>query len=60
MRAVVSTLFHVVRFPHQGKLVTVDQLAFFHSDARTNNVPFIANPPLDMRMSVWVFLKIPL
>jgi hypothetical protein len=35
MRAVVSTLFHVVRFPHQGKVVTVDQLAFFNSDTRT-------------------------
>jgi hypothetical protein len=45
MRAVVSTLFHVVRFPHQGKVITVDQLAFFHSDARTDNVPFIAKTP---------------
>jgi hypothetical protein len=60
MRVVVSTLICVMCFPHQGKVVTVDQLAFFHSDARTNNVPFIANPPLDMRTSVWVFLKIPL
>jgi hypothetical protein len=42
MRAVVSTLFHVVHFPHQGKVVTVDQLAFFNSDTRTGNVPFIA------------------
>jgi hypothetical protein len=45
MRAVVSTLFHVVRFPHQGKVVTVDQLAFFNSDTRTGNVPFIAKTP---------------
>jgi hypothetical protein len=30
MRAVVSTLFRVVHFPHQGKVVTVDQLAFFN------------------------------
>jgi hypothetical protein len=45
MCAVVSTLFHVVHFPHQGKIVTVDQLAFFHSDARTDNVPFIAKTP---------------
>jgi hypothetical protein len=42
MRAVVSTLFHVMHFPHQGKVVTIDQLAFFHSDAHTDNVPFIA------------------
>jgi hypothetical protein len=46
MHAVVSTLFHVVRFPHQGKVVTVDQLAFFNSDNRTGNVPFIAKNPL--------------
>jgi hypothetical protein len=35
MRAIVSTLFCVVRFPHQGKVVTVDQLAFFNYDTRT-------------------------
>jgi hypothetical protein len=45
MRAVVSTLFRVVRFPHQGKIVTVDQLAFFNSDTRTGNVSFIAKTP---------------
>jgi hypothetical protein len=45
MRAVVSTLFRVLRFPHQGKVVTVDQLAFFNADTRTSNVSFIANTP---------------
>jgi hypothetical protein len=45
MRAVVSTLFCVVRFPHQGKVVIVDQLAFFNSDTRTGNVSFIAKTP---------------
>jgi hypothetical protein len=45
MRAVVSTLFHVVCFPHQGKVVTVNQLAFFNSDTRTGNVPFITKTP---------------
>jgi hypothetical protein len=45
MRVVVSTLFCVVRFPHQGKVVTVDQLAFFNFDTRTGNVPFIAKTP---------------
>jgi hypothetical protein len=60
MRAVVSTLFCVVSFPHQGKVVIVDQLAFFHSETHASNVPFIAKTPLDMRTSVWVFLKIPL
>jgi hypothetical protein len=41
----VSTLFHVVRFPHQGKVVTVYQLAFFNSDTHTGNVLFIAKTP---------------
>jgi hypothetical protein len=45
MHTVVSTLFCVVRFPHQGKVVIVDQLAFFNSDTRTGNVPFIAKTP---------------
>jgi hypothetical protein len=45
MRIVVSTLFCVVRFPHQGKVVTIDQLAFFNSDTRTSNVSFIAKTP---------------
>jgi hypothetical protein len=45
MRVVVSTLFRVVRFPHQGKVVTVDQLAFFNTDTRTGNVSFIAKTP---------------
>jgi hypothetical protein len=45
MCAFLSTLFRIVRFPHQGKVVTVDQLAFFNSDTRTKNVPFIAKTP---------------
>jgi hypothetical protein len=45
MRAVVSTLFCVVRFPHHEKVVTVDQLAFLNSDTCTGNVPFIAKTP---------------
>jgi hypothetical protein len=45
MCAIVSTLFHVVRFPHQGKVITIDQLAFFNSDTHTGNIPFIAKTP---------------
>jgi hypothetical protein len=46
MCAVVSNLFRLLCFPHQGKVVTVDQLAFFNADTRTGNVPFIENTPL--------------
>jgi hypothetical protein len=28
MKAIVSTLFHVIYFPHDGRVVTVDQLSF--------------------------------
>jgi hypothetical protein len=45
MHVNVSTLFCVIRFSHQGKLIMVDQLAFFNSDTCTNNVPFIAKTP---------------
>ena len=29
MGALVSSLFHVVCFPHEGWIVTIDQLSFF-------------------------------
>jgi hypothetical protein len=45
MHAVISTLFRVICFPHQGKVVTVDQLAFFISDSCTGNIPFIVKTP---------------
>jgi hypothetical protein len=28
MKAIVSTLFHVISFPHNGRVVIVDQLSF--------------------------------
>jgi hypothetical protein len=45
MCSIVSTLFHILRFSHQGKVITVDQLAFFKSDTHTSNVPFIMKTP---------------
>jgi hypothetical protein len=47
MNTVVSTFFHVLHFPHQGKIIIVDQLAFFNFDSRTSNVPFISKTPLN-------------
>jgi hypothetical protein len=32
MKAIVSTLFHVIYFPHDGRVVTVDQLSFIDHD----------------------------
>ena len=32
MTVVVSSVFQVIKFPHNGKIVTIDQLAYFSSD----------------------------
>jgi hypothetical protein len=45
MHAVLSTLFCVLHFWHQGKVIFVDQMTFFNSDSRTSNVPFILKTP---------------
>jgi hypothetical protein len=45
MCAVVSILFPVLRFSHQGKVITIDQLALFNSDFYTSNIPFILKTP---------------
>ena len=34
MKAVVSTLFRFIHFPHDGKIVTIDQLSFVTPDHR--------------------------
>ncbi len=43
MNAITSTLFRVIRFPHNGKIVTVDQLAFHHpkSTSATSAIPMV-------------------
>jgi hypothetical protein len=46
MCAVVSTHLCVLRLPHQGKVVTIDQLAFFNFYSHTSNVLFISKTPL--------------
>ena len=38
MKAVVSTLFRVMYFPHNGNIVTVDQLSFPSLVSTTNNM----------------------
>jgi hypothetical protein len=32
MKAIVSTLFHVISFPHDGRIVTIDQIFFIGPD----------------------------
>jgi hypothetical protein len=46
MTVVASSIFRCVQFPHQGKIVTIDQLDFCTTDARapaTNNIPFLGD-----------------
>jgi hypothetical protein len=49
MTVVASSVFRCVQFPHQGKIVTIDQLDFCTPDARipaTNNIPFLGDHPV--------------
>jgi hypothetical protein len=49
MTAVASSVFRCVQFPHQGKIVTIDQLDFCTPDAHipaTNNIPFLGDHPV--------------
>ena len=32
MTVVVSSVFQLIKFPHNGKIVTLDQLSYFSSD----------------------------
>jgi hypothetical protein len=46
MTVVASSVFRCVQFPHQGKIVTIDQLYFCTLDARiptTTNIPFLGD-----------------
>lgn len=43
MFCVVSTLFHGIYFPHQGKIVIFNHLAFFSSNSSNGNVPYVGN-----------------
>jgi hypothetical protein len=46
MTVVASSVFRCVQFPHQGKIVAIDQLYFCTPDTRifaTNNIPFLGD-----------------
>ena len=48
MQAVVTTIFWVLLFPHEGQIVTIDQLSFSKLDPSlgVSAVPMIDNPQL--------------
>jgi hypothetical protein len=47
---IASSIFHILRFPHQGKIIIVDQLnyitPYLHNFA-ANNVPFVGQSILE-------------
>ena len=44
MKDIVSTLFHVISFPHNGRMVTIDQLSFVGCDLTINPMPSLNGP----------------
>ena len=50
MEALVSSVFRVVCFPHEGRIVTIDQLSFFGPDLVTGppSPPPSFYPPLSL------------
>jgi len=50
MQEVVSTVFQVFLFPHEGQIVTIDQLSFSRLDPSlgASTVPMIDNPQPDI------------
>jgi hypothetical protein len=58
MHVVVSTVFWVLLFPHEGQIVTIDQLSFSRPDPSSgaSTVPMIDNPqPNIVNMGVIFF-----
>ena len=46
MTIVVSFVFQLLSFPHNGKIITIDQLDYFTSDLHsppTSNIPLVGN-----------------
>jgi hypothetical protein len=46
MHAVVATVFRIFFFPHEGRIVTINQLSFSRPDPSSgaSTVPMIDNP----------------
>jgi hypothetical protein len=44
MKDIVSTLFRVIYFPHDGRMVTIDQLSFVGPDMTINPMASLNRP----------------
>jgi len=50
MTVISSSLFHILQFPHQGKIIIVDKLDYTTLDLHNvaiNNVPFLGQSSLE-------------
>jgi hypothetical protein len=52
MRAFVSTLFQVMCFPHNGNILTIDQLSFIDPHMMVNHPPSLNGPYMPMMSSL--------
>ena len=55
MQAIASSVFHVVCFPHNGKIVTIDQMSFKNPSPNASSgtsVPKLSIP--SRQLGVWV------
>jgi hypothetical protein len=48
MKSIVSTLFCVISFHHDGRMVTIDQLSFFVPDLTINSMNSLNNSYMQM------------
>jgi hypothetical protein len=61
MQFVVATVFRVLLFPHEGRIVTIDQLSFSRPDPglEASTVPMIDNPQpgvVNVGVGLWPYL----
>ena len=48
IKAIVSTLFHVIYFSHDGRMVTIDQLSFIGLDLTINSMTYLNSSYMQM------------
>jgi hypothetical protein len=61
MQAVVATVFHILLFPHEGWIVTIDQLSFSRPEPAlgASTVPMVDNPQagvINVRVGLFPYL----
>ena len=57
MEVVPSSYFRCIKFPHEGKLVTIDQLSFYKAPNESGtSIPFVdASTPACVHMGVGLY-----